>query len=120
METDRVKAKLQDIQALLGIAIAMVLLQHLSLLPSLGSIWHLPFYTPFYSGVHLFFVISGFVVTRSTLSGSGGAGDFLLRRALQLYPAIFVFWILSWAGTNSPLGDETLSLAMHWPALSPC
>jgi peptidoglycan/LPS O-acetylase OafA/YrhL len=94
------KAKLQDIQALRGVAIAMVLLQHLSLLPSLGSNLKLPINMPFYSGVELFFVISGFVVTRSILFGGGGAGDFLLRRALRLYPAIFVFLLLSF-GINS-------------------
>ena len=70
------KGKLQDIQALRGIAIGMVLLCHLSLLPWLGSHWQVPLYLPFYSGVELFFVISGFVVTRSILSGSGGAARF--------------------------------------------
>lgn len=94
------KAKLQDIQALRGVAIGMVLLQHFSLLTSLGSHWKLPLYLPFYSGVELFFVISGFVVTRSILSSSGGAGDFLMRRALRLYPAIIVFLSLSW-GINT-------------------
>lgn len=89
------KAKLKDIQALRGVAIAMVLLQHLSLLPTLGSSLTLPVYMPSYSGVELFFVISGFVVTRSILFGGGGAGDFLLRRALRLYPAIFAFLVLS-------------------------
>jgi len=94
------KAKLQDIQALRGVAIAMVLLQHFSLLPAIGLNWNLRLCLPFYSGVELFFIISGFVVTRSILFGSGGAGDFLLRRALRLYPAIFVFLLLSF-GVNT-------------------
>ncbi len=68
------KAKLLDTQALRGVAIA--------LLTTLGSRSTLPLYTPFYSGVELFFVISGFVVTRSILFGSGDASE---REDLEVF-----------------------------------
>ncbi|EBA15010.1 predicted acyltransferase [Roseobacter sp. SK209-2-6] len=40
-------------------------------------------------GVHLFFIISGFVIPISLLSGGGGA-RFLLKRFLRLWPALAV------------------------------
>src|SRR5882724_1368131 len=83
--------KLSEIQVLRAVAIVMVLVHHFSL------IWTLiePFprlTSPFYAGVELFFVISGFVVTRSIFEGSGStAFQFVIRRVFRLYPAIFFF-----------------------------
>jgi len=61
---------LSDIQALRGLATLLVFLHHLSLtwlivgaFPKITS--------PFYLGVDLFFVISGYVVTRSIFEGAG-------------------------------------------------
>jgi peptidoglycan/LPS O-acetylase OafA/YrhL len=83
--------KIQDIQALRGIAIALVLAQHMSLTPTLLSYIPLHLNMPFYIGVDLFFVISGYVVTLSLLRGSIDVRKFLLRRAFRLWPAMAAF-----------------------------
>ena len=69
---------------------------------------------PFGAGVHLFFVLSGFLITRilldiRTMSDRRAAvGRFYLRRALRLFPAFYlVLGVTAWAGV--PLVRET------WP-----
>lgn len=80
----------KDINALRGLAILMVLLNHInkSLLPS-G-----------YLGVDIFFVISGFVVSLSFLRSKTNSLkelilDFFSRRFRRLYPALLIFLILN-------------------------
>ena len=82
--------KSSEIQALRGLAIAEVLLQHLCLVNNLPA--HLPSKTssPFYIGVELFLAISGYVVTNSIFSKSTSALSFIIRRFFRLLPAMMV------------------------------
>lgn len=55
-----------------------------------------------YVGVHLFFVLSGFLVTSLLIrdaqkNNSVATGRFLLRRGWKIYPAYFSFMLLSYA-----------------------
>lgn len=43
-----------------------------------------------FPGVAVFFVVSGFLVTRSYLYGGGGLAAYFARRALRIYPALWV------------------------------
>jgi len=79
-----------EIDGLRAIAVAAVIINHFSksILPS-G-----------YLGVDIFFVISGYVITRSLLhQQQAGLGSFLLRfyarRARRLIPALVVFTLIS-------------------------
>ncbi len=89
--------KLDDIQKLRAFAIIMVLFSHTGLaLPDM--LIH------GYTGVSLFFVISGYVVTlsiirrlpgRSTLAGKGAfLRDFYIRRIFRIVP-VAAFWVLA-------------------------
>lgn len=79
-----------DIDGLRALSVVLVIINHAneSWLPS-GFI-----------GVDVFFVISGFVVTSSLLSGDhgagwGGIGEFWRRRILRILPALIVFALLT-------------------------
>ncbi len=43
-----------------------------------------------FPGVPIFFVVSGFLVTQSYRHGSGGVASYFTRRALRIYPALWV------------------------------
>src|SRR5262245_6275416 len=87
--------KIGDLQVFRAIAILLVLAQHLSLAPNVLS--HFPNFRtmPFWAGVELFFVISGYVVSRSIFSGSLNPLSFFLRRLFRLWPAILLFIAVS-------------------------
>ena len=77
----------QDIQQLRAIAVLAVIANHL------GATW-LP---GGYLGVDIFFVVSGFVITNSMLSGSMEATsrlqfftNFWVRRVFRLWPMLFI------------------------------
>jgi peptidoglycan/LPS O-acetylase OafA/YrhL len=89
--------KIDDIQILRGVAITMVLIAHLSFSSTLFSALPVRLTMPFYSGVELFFVISGFVVTRSLIRGNYEPVGFLIRRGFRLYPPILAFIAFSGA-----------------------
>lgn len=91
----RSSSKLSDIQVLRGIAITLVLTCHLSFSATILGALDPKLADPFYVGVELFFVISGFVVTRSLLRGSVDPGQFLIRRAFRLFPPLVAALALS-------------------------
>ncbi len=90
--------KVQNVQALRGVAILAVMLSHLAVYElrfghgvlKIGQWFHAG-----NAGVDLFFVISGFVMVITAAgkySGPAGAGDFLWRRATRIYP---LYWFYS-------------------------
>lgn len=83
------------IQQLRGIAILLVLVQHFSLPNSLIAAFTPGIANPGYSGVELFFVISGFVVTQTLQANRWSVGYFVSRRVFRLYPPILVFLAVS-------------------------
>jgi len=96
--------KNREIQILRGISIAFVLIQHYG--PTLPvPLWYyrLMDATSFRSGVDLFFVISGFVISRSISNTAipGGRLDraafvrFWVRRVFRLMPAAWLWAILA-------------------------
>jgi peptidoglycan/LPS O-acetylase OafA/YrhL len=102
-QTER-HGKIADIELLRGIAVIFVLIEHtrINLFPWIwGPETRLYFYFGFWSGVDLFFAISGFVITRSLLPmlevTSGTAGffnatlSFWVRRAWRLLPSAWLW-----------------------------
>lgn len=80
--------KIPDIQVLRGIAIALVLVCHFSFSTTILKSISTTLSNPFYIGVDLFFVISGYVVTYSVFNGSHSPVVFALKRLFRLYPAL--------------------------------
>lgn len=93
--------RIDDIEALRALAIVCVLVEH--------SVWNLVFnvpwlgwllgHAPLWCGVDLFFVVSGFVITRGLAPALAGAAQpmailrrFWIRRAFRLWPAAW-FWL---------------------------
>jgi exopolysaccharide production protein ExoZ len=97
---DTVKRKLVGIQALRAVAACGVVASHLAAFegkyvagPALSS----PVWLYGMSGVDLFFVISGFIITTMCAGRFGLRGEgrsFLLERATRIYPA---YWVWSLA-----------------------
>ena len=81
--------KIDVIQGLRGISVIAVMLFHLA--PDVFSLGYL--------GVDIFFVISGFVITKSITQsiqkGTFSLHDFYARRILRLYPALLTFICIS-------------------------
>jgi len=84
-----------DIDGLRAIAVMSVLLFHIDI----------SFFGGGYAGVDIFFVISGFLITRllrkELSKGEFGFGDFYLRRARRLLPALFVTLLLTLFGATA-------------------
>ena len=78
-----------------AIACIMVVFQHVSLTPTLFAFLPGKPTVSFHLGVELFFVISGYVVTRSLFSGVVHPVAFLARRFFRLTPAILTFLLFS-------------------------
>jgi peptidoglycan/LPS O-acetylase OafA/YrhL len=47
-----------------------------------------------FPGVAVFFVISGFLVTKSLVAGGGALGPYAVKRALRIYPGLWVNFIV--------------------------
>lgn len=70
-----------------------------------------------FPGVPIFFLVSGFLVTSSYLFGTGGAAAYFARRALRIYPALWVssgLIVLALALTGSLVPGIGLSQLMRW------
>jgi exopolysaccharide production protein ExoZ len=86
--------RLQGIQYLRAVAAVMVVSYHVAV--------QIPAYTPFLeirswfdsrslgAGIHIFFVISGFIMMATT--GHVGAGEFIRRRLIRIVP---LYWLLT-------------------------
>src|SRR3954452_5884649 len=61
-------------------------------LPDLSFPWIWP--TRLFPGVAVFFVISGFLVTRSFLESRSGTAGYFARRALRIYPGLWVHFVV--------------------------
>ncbi len=87
-------SKIADIQILRGFAVLMVMSVHLSALR-----WFCPpFLLYAWTGVDLFFVISGFVVAGSFYRGRSAVKRFYIKRAFRILPlalVCLVLWILA-------------------------
>ncbi len=96
--------RIADIELLRGVAILFVLLEHaqINLFPWIGLGQRLIYvYFGFWSGVDLFFAISGFVIARSllpVLEAAGGSLEFFnqalafwVRRAWRLLPSAWLW-----------------------------
>lgn len=92
-------ARLPQLEMLRGLAALFVLLDHLpKILPLPDGILAVPLFVPaWWTGVDLFFALSGFVVVRALRSESEESGrwsavaSFAVRRAFRLWPtALFV------------------------------
>jgi len=95
--------KIQNIQALRGVAVLVVVLFHMMLVEKKygGAVSILPGFLEFGNfGVDLFFVISGFVmvtVTRGRFQNSKQSLLFLYRRASRIYPLYWVYTLAALA-----------------------
>ncbi|MBX3381411.1 MAG: acyltransferase [Phycisphaeraceae bacterium] len=82
--------KILDIQALRGFAVLIVIFEHLSLSATLWASIGWKRHPAGWSGVELFFIISGFVVTLSFVKKQFRVGPFFAKRIARLYPAMLV------------------------------
>ncbi|NGO52226.1 acyltransferase family protein [Allomesorhizobium camelthorni] len=94
---------LAAIDGLRAIAVLSVLLFHLDIPQFRGG----------YTGVDVFFVISGFLITRNILSDVDGQrfsfSQFYLRRVARLFPALFTTIALTLAASFWVLGPDDLA-----------
>ena len=94
----------QDIQVLRGIAVLAVLLYHSKLVPMAGG----------YLGVDIFFVISGFLITKNILSDIDrerfSFQEFYSRRARRLLPAAYCTLIVHAARLQDIDGEPLVGL----------
>lgn len=116
MQANPGQARLQNIQALRGLAALMVLAAHVK--EAEGDYGGAGTLLPHFlymgvTGVDLFFLISGFVMTHVALEGSRGSAAgkrFLYNRAARIYP---VYWaatlilMVLYAGKLAFFGEET-------------
>jgi exopolysaccharide production protein ExoZ len=86
----------QLIQVLRGVACILVALMHITV--TFSEIYQLPFFWDIFkfggSGVDIFFVLSGFVITysnRQYLTKATNIGNFLKKRAIRIFP---IYWII--------------------------
>jgi peptidoglycan/LPS O-acetylase OafA/YrhL len=87
------------------------------------SHWERPyqFGIPFGAGVHLFYVLSGFLITgillrvRDEAARAGALQAFYVRRALRIFPAFYLTLLLAWWADTPYLRD---SIGWHVAYLS--
>ncbi len=117
------RGRLEVLDGLRFVAAAAVLAYHFT---TMDQVWHRPAGEVFpaqsaaygWLGVHLFFLISGFVICMS--SWGRGVGAFLRSRAVRLYPAYWLSVVViavvaaAWPYLRGPVGvgDVLLNLTM--------
>jgi peptidoglycan/LPS O-acetylase OafA/YrhL len=91
--------RIPELDGLRAIAVTMVLLWHYVGVPGGGSLYAV--FRPGRSGVDLFFVLSGFLITSILIKSRGDAGyftQFYIRRALRILPVYVVMLAIFFAG----------------------
>ena len=125
--TRRPQARLDTLDSFRALAVAAVVLYHYfyfwtpagnghSLIAYGDAFSGLPFVSVGYLGVHLFFVISGFVILL-TLERTKDLKGFLLRRTVRLWPPLIIFGTATFV-VVSMLGPEVLRVGWWEYALS--
>lgn len=118
--------RIVELDGLRGVAVMMVLAWHYlgaTIDPSLGP-WALAMARVLIlgrTGVDLFFVMSGFLITGIILDRSRPIGAFLtvfyLRRSLRILPPylllVVAFWSIVWAGANNSAFNADTPLWRH-------
>ncbi|WP_434221177.1 acyltransferase family protein [Mesorhizobium caraganae] len=114
-------ARDNQLDALRAIAVTMVLYSHF-LAPNGSSFWG-------HIGVRLFFVLSGFLITRLLLEARAAAEfeagpalrSFYIRRALRIFPPYFAVlgfvWLTNLERSSGSLAWHALYLSNFWYAL---
>ena len=82
--------KIADIQILRGVSIVLTILCHLSLVDVVWGAFPVKASAPFWMGVPIFFVISGYVIARSLMKDGCDAIHFVVRRVLRLLPTMLL------------------------------
>lgn len=112
-----------ELDELRGVAVGMVLAWHFIGIPAWSTEGWLPqaVFRVFLlggAGVDLFFVLSGFLVTRIVISRKQSDTRFLMafyaRRALRILPPylllVAVFWAVVWAGVRNDVFNNDIAL----------
>ncbi|MES2585559.1 MAG: acyltransferase [Pseudomonadota bacterium] len=112
-----------ELDGLRGIAVVMVLAWHFIGIPawlSPGDFQQAVFRAFLFggAGVNLFFILSGFLITRIALKNSAERTRFLfvfyMRRALRILPPYFLllalFYLIIWLGVRDEIFDLTIPL----------
>lgn len=89
--------KLGQIQVLRGISILSVLLCHLSITVAVLERSAAHIIMPFYLGVEIFFIISGYVITLSLMRDQFDGIRFFIKRVFRLVPTLLVLLTISYA-----------------------
>jgi peptidoglycan/LPS O-acetylase OafA/YrhL len=110
--------RVPQLDFLRGIAIIFVMGNHAVLGTVHPTAWESALFRPLvyfgWSGVDLFFVLSGFLIsglifTEFKKTGDFHPGRFLIRRAFKIWPAYYLFLLLTLPGLAA------LHIPMHWP-----
>ncbi len=96
-EPNNTRGKVTDLQVLRGISIVLDVLYHLSLPQTLLDFSAAKPILPFWLGVEIFFIISGYVVTLSLIKDGFNGPRFFLRRIFRLIPVMLLFLLFSCA-----------------------
>ena len=120
------QVRIPELDGLRGLAVAGVLMWHFLgclLNPDLGSWTRIVYHITILgrTGVDLFFVLSGFLITSIILNRTQPINDFLCRfywrRALRIFPSyvilVFIFWHLIAIGVNNSAFNNDIPWWRH-------
>ncbi len=90
-------ARLFNLDVLRGVAVALVLVRHMPAKPTADEPITMAFFQMGWTGVDLFFVLSGFLISgllfrEAARTGALRVGRFWLRRGLKIWPSYFAVY----------------------------
>jgi peptidoglycan/LPS O-acetylase OafA/YrhL len=117
------KRDIPSLDGLRGVAVALVIVGHAAQLPEFASSGFSPFLGELARlGVNMFFVLSGFLITRLLVdeadrNGRPSLSAFYARRAIRIFPAAYLYIavvvFLAFAGRVSVSGDDVFHAATY-------